>query len=196
MDLLGKSLKKVPFRENDIEKFRLILLDAQSHNGNLSRRSKLSAFLLMQKYRLSRKKFTQIGFDILGGWGAKDSSYRFEACIDDEVVLTQHAGGQVYADRLQAALDDDSLTISGKTYDATRISFRLVDNFGRDLPYIPDSLDFSIAGPGKIMGPSKVPLIGGCTAIWVRTTGSPGTITVKAESTRVDAVSVAIEVIS
>jgi len=194
MDLLGNSLNNVPFRKKDKEKFRMILLDAQSHNGNLSRRSKLSAFFLMQKYRLSRKKFTQIGFDILGGWGSKDSTYRFEACIGDKVVISQNAGGQVYADKLQTTLDDASLTLSGNTYDATRISFKLVDNFGRDLPYIPDSLDFSIAGPGKIMGPSKVPLIGGCTAIWVRTTGSPGTISVKTESTRVDSVSVAIDV--
>lgn len=194
MDFLGKSLEKLPFREKDKKKFRMILRDAQSHNGNISRRSKISAFLLMQKYKLSRKDFTQIGFDILGGWGAKVSTYRFEACIDGKTVLSQKAGGQVYADKLQTTLDDNRLTGSGKTYDATRISYRLIDNFGRDLPYVADSLELSIKGPGRIMGPSKVPLIGGGTAIWVRTTGSPGTITIKAKSTLVDTVSVAIEV--
>ena len=194
MDFLGKRLNKVPFRTRDKERFRKILRDAQSHNGNLTPRSKFSAFRLMLTYKLSRKEFTQMGFDILGGWGSKDSTYRFEACIKDKTVISQNAGGQVYADKLVASLDDTSLILSGKTYDATRIVFQLVDNFGRILPYVSDTLEVSISGPGIIMGPSRVPLIGGCTAVWVRTAGSPGTITVKAESIRIGVVSVDIEV--
>ncbi|NQT59805.1 MAG: glycoside hydrolase family 2 protein [Bacteroidetes bacterium] len=194
MDFLGKSLEQLPFSKKDQDKFRKILRDAQSNSGILSFRSKRTAFILMLKFKLSRKEFTQIGFAILGGWGSKDSTFRFDACINEKVAITQFAGGQVYAERLQATLDDSTLSLSGNTYDATRISFRLVDNFGRDLPYIADSLELSIEGPGKIMGPAKVPLTGGCTAVWVRTMGSPGTITVTAASTRVDAVSVDIEV--
>jgi beta-galactosidase len=61
-------------------------------------------------------------------------------------------------------------------------------------PYVHDFLKLEISGPGDIIGPTELPLIGGCIAVWVKTRQAAGRITVSAKSLRMQANDVVIEV--
>ena len=81
----------------------------------------------------------------------------------------------------------------GEAWDCTRVEIRLVDQYGNISPFATECVDVSIEGPGRLLGPSRLPLVGGCLAFWVRTTGEVGKITVKATGTRFEAEGITIE---
>jgi beta-galactosidase len=64
---------------------------------------------------------------------------------------------------------------------------------GNPLPYLADFIKIELTGPGEIIGPSEVALIGGCIATWVKSTREPGTITIRANSTRLTSETIRIE---
>lgn len=67
-------------------------------------------------------------------------------------------------------------------WDTTRIVCRLVDDCGNPLPYAFNPVQLEAQGPGQIIGPTLVSLLGGEIAFWVRTTGEPGTLKVTAKT--------------
>ena len=60
--------------------------------------------------------------------------------------------------------------------DATRPVLRVTDEFGNPRPFATGAIALDIEGPGEIIGESPFALTGGCGAVWIRTTETPGTI--------------------
>ena len=109
------------------------------------------------------------------------------------------------ATRLVAAADEAVLESSGSSvlvsgeptgeaWDSTRVVVRLEDQYGNLSPFAAECVELVVEGPGRLIGPSRMPLIGGCLAAWVKTTGKPGRITVRVKGGRFEAEPVAIEV--
>ena len=71
----------------------------------------------------------------------------------------------------------------------------MIDQVGNLTPYIHDFLKLDISGPGDIIGPSEVSLIGGCVAVWVKAQEEEGQIKLSASSTQMQANNVMIEVV-
>jgi beta-galactosidase len=78
----------------------------------------------------------------------------------------------------------DTLTlVEGDTYDVCRVVIEHVDQFGDVLPYSAEVARVSVRGAGERTGPELLPLLGGSTAFWVKTTGI-GEILISVESAR------------
>ncbi len=129
---------------------------------------------------------------VFGEWGCHWEDGEFIAYLDDQPVASHKFVKDPVPAQLEIKADDYHLNADGS--DATRIEFKLVDQVGNLLPYINDFITIELEGPGEIIGPKQVALIGGCIATWVKTTLTPGTIRVKASSTRLTSDLVEIKV--
>jgi beta-galactosidase len=78
----------------------------------------------------------------------------------------------------------DTLTlVEGDTYDVCRVVLEHIDQFGMVLPYSTEAVRVLVSGAGERIGPELIPLVGGSSAFWVKTTGE-GEILVSIESPR------------
>ncbi len=129
---------------------------------------------------------------IFGEWGCDWHDGEFIGYIDGKPVVKKFFVKDPVMSQLDIAADDTELKADGQ--DATRIVFKVLDQAGNLLPYAADFIKIEIEGPGEVVGPSEVALIGGCIAAWVKATTEPGVIKVKAKSTRLESETIEIEV--
>jgi beta-galactosidase len=80
----------------------------------------------------------------------------------------------------QFHVEPDDTELTGDGIDATRVVFRVTDEFGAARPLATGSIAMTVAGPGEIIGENPFSLFGGVGAVWVRTKKSPGTILLSA----------------
>lgn len=128
-----------------------------------------------------------------GAWGFRWPDGEIIGYVDDQPVIRKAFVGNPVATRLEAVADDEVLTL-GETYDATRVVFRVVDQIGNLTPYINESIELSICGPGQVIGPRVLTLIGGCIGVYVRTIGQPGEISLTGRTSRFAPAEVRIQV--
>lgn len=129
---------------------------------------------------------------VFGEWGCDWHDGEFIGYIDGKPVIRKFFVKDPVMSKLDIAADDTELKADGQ--DATRIVFKVLDQAGNLLPYAADFIKIEIEGPGEIVGPSEVTLIGGCIAAWVKSTTEPGVIRVKAKSTRLESETIEIDV--
>ena len=77
--------------------------------------------------------------------------------------------------------DDKELVADG--IDMTRVVFRVADEFGNTKPFSIAAIQFSIEN-GEIIGDNPFPLVGGCGAIWIKTTDRAGKMRLTAKHPR------------
>ena len=80
----------------------------------------------------------------------------------------------------QFLVSADDTTLQGDGIDATRVVFRVTDEFGAPRPFATGAILFALDGPGQIVGENPFALIGGVGAIWVKSTQAAGTIRLNA----------------
>jgi len=88
----------------------------------------------------------------------------------------------------------DDTELVGDGSDATRVWFRVVDEYGNHRHLAYGAIRFEISGPGEIVGDNPFALIGGCGAIWVRSKVGTGTIQLLATHRWLGTKSLSIEV--
>jgi beta-galactosidase len=114
------------------------------------------------------------GADFGNRWG----ELRIDGMIDGKIVITKKQSGSGADHALLVLPDETTLTADGA--DTVRVVLRAVDEFGALRHFASDAITFSIEGPAKIIGDNPFGLIGGTGAIWIRTTETPGPITLTA----------------
>src|SRR5688572_28239186 len=85
--------------------------------------------------------------------------------------------------------DDKELIADG--IDMTRVVFRVTDEFGNTRPFAQAAIQFTIDN-GEIIGDNPFALVGGCGAVWIRSTARPGTIKLTAKHPRLGTKTVAV----
>lgn len=128
----------------------------------------------------------------IGGWGAGWGDVSFVGYIDNKEVIRKNYSKNSLATKLVAEIDDTILEAGDM--DVTRIVFKITDQCGNIIPFINEILELDVEGMGKQIGPDKTVLIGGCIAVWIKTTGEVGEITIKARCTRFEADKLTIKV--
>ena len=123
-------------------------------------------------------------------WGDAFGDLRVVGYINGEAVAERRIAGDGQPSRLELTVDDDNLMADSA--DMTRIVVRLVDQYGNRLPYVNRVLTFSLEGPGILIGENPFALIGGQAALYVRTTHTPGKITITAQMPRLKSQTVQI----
>lgn len=122
---------------------------------------------------------------IPGEWGMAWSDGELVGYIGQKEAIRRKYCANPVASSLVGAADDEKL--SAAEMDATRVVYKLLDQYGNLIPYASDFVKLSIIGPGEIIGPDTIALIGGCIAVWVRTRNTKGEILLSASCSRFEA---------
>lgn len=96
--------------------------------------------------------------------------------------------GVPHALSLQA--DDGELLADGS--DCTRIAFSIVDKYGNILPYATGVVDLTLKGPGRLIGENPFALVAGRGALFLRSTGKKGVVTITATTPRLEEQSIRV----
>lgn len=131
------------------------------------------AFQCMVFYRMSREEIVDLYTKYIGDWGGTATEYKFEAIKDGKVVKTVI---KTTMNKPSLKVDVSSDTLEEKnSYDVAAVRIRAVDENENTLYYCGEALRLSVEGPLELIGPEIVPLRGGMTGTYVKTTGEKGT---------------------
>ncbi|MGV8093169.1 MAG: glycoside hydrolase family 2 protein [Mangrovibacterium sp.] len=101
--------------------------------------------------------------------GSNYPELRIDGYVNDKMVLSRSFSSDPRHDQLLLVADNTELIANGS--DATRVVFRIVDQFGGIRPFAKGSVTFELEGPGEIIGdnPFNLEESGGSGAVWVKT---------------------------
>jgi beta-galactosidase len=199
-DLVGDQLSSTRFSRRDraaIRRFVGKVLSVGVEGASVLDR--LGIGLTLLRNRMSFQDGEELVGRLVLGWGLKDESWEIAGLIGGKEVARRRHGGDAVPSSLSARPDDARLAASGAAshlegWDATRVEVRLLDQYGNISPFAAECIEVGISGPGRIIGPSRMALVGGCIAFWVRTTGAAGDIRVTVDSGRFAAGEIVIHV--
>jgi beta-galactosidase len=106
---------------------------------------------------------------LIDKWGI----LKIEGYIGGKLVGTRKMSGKGVEKKFIVTADDKELNADG--IDMTRVVFRVTDEFENTLPFAVGAIQFGIEN-GEIVGDNPASLIGGCGAIWVKSTMKKGVI--------------------
>ena len=104
-----------------------------------------------------------------------------EGYIDGKKVIERKMSAKGVDKQFIIESDDNELVADG--IDMTRVVFRVADEFGNTKPFSVAAIQFTIEN-GEIIGDNPFALVGGCGAIWIRTTERAGRIRLTAKHAR------------
>lgn len=127
---------------------------------------------LQREQGISHDEIIRLYNTYMASWGGHSVSWRFEAVRDGAVV---RACTLAPAETVHLEADCDSLALTdGPTWDMASIRIRAVGEQGNVLPYCTRAVCLEVQGAIELIGPKAVPLCGGMTGCYVRTTGQSG----------------------
>jgi beta-galactosidase len=121
---------------------------------------------------------TTFGKPVTRHWG----DLRIEGYLNGKNVITRTYSGHGVDRKFSVVADDVELKADGA--DTTRIVLRTTDEFGNLQALANDAIAFEVSGPGVLIGDNPFVLTGGTGAVWIRSSGQPGAITVIAKHPR------------
>ena len=183
-DFIGETMaKNEGFAKKDAERIKRILVAILKYGDkSLPLRYKLMMGYSMLKLKLSYDDAVKLYMRYVAGWGSESTEFAFEGCNAYEDAVARVTRGAAASAGLKITPDTLAL-VEGDTYDVCRIVMEHVDSFGMVLPYSAETVQVSVSGAGERIGPACIPLVGGSSAVWVKTTGV-GEIAVAVESER------------
>lgn len=123
-------------------------------------------------------------------WGSVQwNDLRIEGWIGGKKVIERKMSGRGVDRKFVVEPDDAQLNADG--VDMTRVVFKVTDEFGNIRPYAHGAIEFTIEN-GEIVGDNPFALIGGCGAVWVRSTKLAGLIKLTAKHPRFGPITVSI----
>ncbi|MBN2503710.1 MAG: glycoside hydrolase family 2 protein [Bacilli bacterium] len=133
---------------------------------------KLRMLSLMMFNKMTMKTAMDIYGKYVGNWGSPEVSFRIEGYIDDKlvksVVISQPKSAilKLYPDATQLRHE--------LTYDVVRVVIQMEDENNNLLGLANDVVSVKPDGSLSVIGPSNIALVGGSTAIYLKTTGKLG----------------------
>lgn len=131
--------------------------------------------------------------DALGSvWGAAWRDLRIDGYIQGTKMISKTLSASGVDGQFFVEADDRELL--GDGIDATRVHFRVSDEFGAPRPFATGAIQLALVGPGEIIGESPFALTGGVGAVWVRTKEASGLVVLTATHPELGARTVEIQV--
>ncbi len=193
-DLIGRALERNEgFTRKDAERIKELFAVVAEHGlDGLPAVHRARMARLVSKYGLSTSDTLALYGRYVAGWGSAAVRYDVEGFRDGVRVATatRSADGVGHLD----VRADAATLVEGETYDVCRVVIAHVDAFGHPQVYSDAVVRLDVDGPGRILGPSTVGLIGGARAFWVRSVGEPGRVRVSVTSERFGTHAVDLEV--
>jgi beta-galactosidase len=185
-DLIGDRLEGSSFSQRDRALLRRLVGLAFSVGIESLGLADMARFgLLLKRNGLTREQAEALVQKYTVAWGQEDESFELVGLVGGKEVARRKYGADTRYERLSMEADDAALELprSG-CWDATRVVLRALDQYGNPFPFAADCAELSVEGPLRVIGPSRVPLIGGCIAFWLRTIGETGSARVLARGAR------------
>lgn len=114
---------------------------------------------------------------LIDEWGV----LKIEGYIGGKLVGTRKMSGKGVDKKFLVEADDKELFADG--IDMTRVVFRVTDEFENTLPFAHGAISFVIEN-GEIIGENPFALVGGCGAVYVKSTEKSGLIRLTAKHAR------------
>ncbi|MBF9014798.1 MULTISPECIES: glycoside hydrolase family 2 TIM barrel-domain containing protein [unclassified Oceanispirochaeta] len=192
-DLIGNQVEDLPFPARDRQAFRRITSYVMLHGEEkLKWYHYIRMGLLMTRNKLKFNEVVTLFMKYNAGWGEDEDIFEVAGNYKGEEVCRRTFGSGT-ANRLSVKADYNEL-ISGD-WDTVRLEYRLEDQYGNIMPYVNEVMNLEVTGPGEIIGPSQLAMVGGVIAVWIKSTGETGDIEVKARCSRFDAETVSLRVL-
>jgi beta-galactosidase len=121
-------------------------------------------------------------------WG----DLRIDGYIKGQQVISRTLSGKGIDSKFTFIADDKELAADGA--DTTRVVLKVTDEFGNVHPSSNDPVEFTLEGPGELIGDNPLAMTGGTGAVWVRAQEQPGTIKLSARHLRLGTQTVAFTV--
>lgn len=195
-DVIGNQIensKEYKFTPGDAKMLKRSLLAVKKYGtvGGIIRHP-IALLHLLTKYHLSVDSVTALYGKFVTSWGGKQVSYKLEGYIDGKKVAETEKGA-VSETQLYVKADSTSL-VEKDTYDVTRIEIKALSQLGNVLPYDNSVVEVEASDGLEIIGPTKIALIGGQRAVWVKTTGKSIKATVAFKSSTLGEKTIEIDV--
>ena len=182
-DIIGDQLEHEEhhFTKSDAKKIKKALLDIKKYAPfRAALRNGITFLMATIKYKLTLDQMTQMYGQYVTSWGGKQVSYMFEGYKDGKKVAEVTKGAMMGAS-LYAKADKEEL-IEKDTYDVVRIEVKALSHYLNVLPYDNSVIEIETNGIVEVIGPTKVALMGGQIAFWVKTIGKEGKAKIKIKS--------------
>jgi beta-galactosidase len=129
-----------------------------------------------------------IKFEKLGMfWG----DLRIDGFIGGKQVISKSYSGDGADKKFTLLPDDEALMADGA--DTTRVVLRVTDEFDAIRTYADDPIEFTLEGPGELIGDNPFSLVGGTGAVWIRAKETAGTVKLTAKHPRLGLKSVSFK---
>ena len=125
-------------------------------------------------------------------WGSRWHNLRIDGYLKGEKVISKEMSADGVDRQFLLHADDAELVADGS--DATRVVFRVTDEFGAARPFATGAIQLTLDGDGTIIGENPFCLIGGVGAVWIKAGETPGRLTLTARHPVLGERSVGIEV--
>ena len=118
--------------------------------------------------------------DELGRWGMLWEDATIAGLIGGKAVADVRYVADPVPTQLEVVADREA--IAAAPGDCVRVMVRALDQAGHKLPFLFEPVEIAVAGAGRLVGPSLVPLRGGSTGFWIESSGVAGEIAVAVSS--------------
>ncbi|MDC7234075.1 MAG: glycoside hydrolase family 2 TIM barrel-domain containing protein [Spirochaetales bacterium] len=192
-DLIGRQVEELPCAPKDQQTFRKIAGYVMLHGEEkLKWHHYLRMGLLMTRYKLNFNDVVTLFMKYNAGWGEDEDLFEVAGVYRGEEVCRKTFGsGKVSRLGVKA----DYTELSSGDWDTVRIEYRVEDQYGNIMPYVNEVVSLEVSGPAQVIGPEQVATVGGVIAVWIKTTGEPGDVTVRARCSRAEAEAVSLQVL-
>jgi len=182
-DFIGELMANAEgYSKQDADRIKKIFAAILKYGDkSLPLKYKLMMGYSMLKMKLSYEDAVNLYMRYVAGWGSESTEFVFEGYRNGVRVAVVKRGASAGV-ALRVTPDCTEL-VEVDTYDVCRVVLEHVDQFGMVLPYSTEAVRVTVSGAGERIGPELIPLTGGATAFWVKTTGK-GEITIRVESPR------------
>jgi beta-galactosidase len=110
----------------------------------------------------------------ISNWG----NLRMEGYIGGKLAISKTLSGSGADAKFELQADDVKLVANGA--DATRVVFRVTDEFGAPRPFANTAIKLDLVGPAEIVGDNPFGLVGGIGAVWIRAFEVTGKVELRA----------------
>lgn len=168
-DFIGETLeKKEHMTKQDAESTKRILRKIQKEGNHLKLVDQLKMLFLLKKYHLTLNDGVRMFYEYTSGWGSKETVYRFEGYLKDQLVHTEII--ESTKSIKYHLMGEDTLEITN-TYDVIRLVIQKTNQHNQELLFAMDGFMVNTEGPIQLISPAISNLNGGSRAIYIRSTG-------------------------
>ena len=192
-DFIGNMIhENESYSKKDCDTIKEVLLSTMQKGTKIPLFLKIKMLLLLRKNKLSKDQAAKFYEKYVGKWGLESTTYTFEAFKDNKLVDTKKVGS-THKHSLLVKVDDNVITETD-TYQTTRVVIKHVNEHGNIMDYSSEVVSINIEGPLQLIGPNIIPLLGGSSGFFVKSTLQKGTAKISINSTNLDVVELNIEI--